>query len=82
MNPVLILALLLNLSKIPNNEIYEIIEDGKLSELSGDYVSAINHYKKAIILDENNYYAHLYLGNVYHIKNEYVKALTEQINLD
>ena len=34
-------------------------------------------YKKAIQLDENNYDAHLNLGNVYHIQNDYVNALTQ-----
>ena len=68
----ILLALLCNLGKIENNEISETIEDEKLSELSGDYTSALNNSTS-----QNNYYAHLFLGKFYHIQNEYVKSLTQ-----
>ena len=64
----ILLALLFNLSTIAKNVIGKTIEYRKLSKLSGDYTSAINHYKKAIQLDDNNYYAHLFLVNLYHIQ--------------
>jgi tetratricopeptide (TPR) repeat protein len=54
-----------------------LINEGKVSELSGNYTAAEEAYLSALTLDSNNADVHVLLGKLYHSTNKYNLALNE-----
>ncbi|MFM7022829.1 MAG: tetratricopeptide repeat protein [Flavobacteriales bacterium] len=60
-----------------NNQITQLLNEGKLNEQKGDFITAQEEYSMALSVDSFNVEAHVLLGRLYHKTDRYDKALEE-----
>lgn len=79
LNILLVLALLhvCSYAQGASSMLANLINEGKLSELSGNYSGAEDAYLSALSIDSNAAEVHVLLGKLYHTTNKYNLALKE-----